>query len=42
MIATNTSFESYVILYITKTLRLSRRRSEPFESYVILYITKTD
>ena len=34
-------FESYVILYITKTKDKAKLEAELFESYVILYITKT-
>ena len=34
-------FESYVILYITKTFSGWKYSKTSFESYVILYITKT-
>ena len=34
-------FESYVILYMTKTHTGTGTREYQFESYVILYMTKT-
>ena len=34
-------FESYVILYMTKTQERCDKNQVMFESYVILYMTKT-